>query len=301
MRKLLIAGVALAGFMSNASAADLGKPVYKTPPAPLPPPCVWCGFYVGLNAGYAWSESTSFNSTAVVANNPGLAPIAASAAVAALNTPIPVGNRAGFVGGGQIGWNYQSGSFVGGIETDIQWLSGRSTGTVMTSAPFAGAPLNSANAQLTVTDNVNWLGTLRGRAGFTATPTFLLYGTGGLAYGGVSSNTSISEAFSGSLTTGANGTFPAFGSFSQTRAGWTAGAGGEWMFSGNWSTKLEYLHYDLGSASYGTLVNNFTVAPATPGTLLLSLAQRSSTSFRGDIIRVGINYKFGAAPPVANH
>jgi outer membrane immunogenic protein len=142
---------------------------------------------------------------------------------------------------------------------------------------------------------------VRGRIGLAVAPNFLLYGTGGLAYGGVSSSTGISEAFAGPATRGATGTFPALGSFSQTRAGWTVGAGGEWRFTGNWSAKFEYLHYDLGSATYGTTVSNFGVAPGPVGNLFYTLGQTSSVSFRGDIVRVGLNYKFDAAPVVAKY
>jgi outer membrane immunogenic protein len=300
MKKIALAAAAVATFAGAASAADL--PV-KAPPLAAAPPCVWCGFYVSVNAGYAWFESTSVNSISTVTSVPAtIAPAAPVAAAAALTTPIPVGSRNGFIGGGQVGYNFQARNFVAGIEADIQGLSGRGTGTVVTSVPITGF-LGFANATLTATNSVNWLGTVRGRIGLAVAPNFLLYGTGGLAYGGVSSSTGISEAFAGPATTGANGTFPALGSFSQTRAGWTAGAGGEWMFKGNWSAKLEYLHYDLGSATYGTTVSNFAVAgaPVPVGTLLYTLGQTSSTSFRGDIIRVGLNYKFGAAPVVAKY
>ncbi len=181
-------------------------------------------------------------------------------------------------------------------------MSGRGSETVLTSVPITGF-LASANAALTASNAVNWLGTLRGRIGIAVVPNVLLYGTGGLAYGGVSSSTSISEAFAGPAATGITGTFPALGNFSQTRAGWTAGAGGEWMFSGNWSAKFEYLHYDLGSASYGTTVSNFATAGAIvpAGTLVYTLGQTSTASFRGDIVRVGLNYKFGGAPLVAKY
>lgn len=285
--------------IGTASAADLPM---KAPPLAAAPPCVWCGFYVGVNAGYAWSESTSVNSTATVTSAP-LFPAAAAAAAAALTTPISVGNGNGFIGGGQVGYNFQASNFVAGIEADIQWLSGRGTRTVVTSAPIANLPAEFASATLTATNSVNWLGTLRGRIGLAVAPNFLLYGTGGLAYGGVRSSTGISEVIAGpgAVGSGNNGTFPALGSFSQTRAGWTAGAGGEWMFNGNWSAKLEYLHYDLGSATYGTTVSNFTVAPSPPGILLYTLGQTSTTSFRGDIVRVGLNYKFSTAPVVAKY
>ena len=81
---------------------------------------------------------------------------------------------------------------------------------------------------------------MRGRIGIAVVPNFLIYGTGGLAYGGVNSSTGINEAFSG-LGGLVTGTSLASGNFSETRVGWTVGAGGEWMFTGNWSAKLEYL------------------------------------------------------------
>ena len=286
----------------SASAADLAPVYTKAPPIEVAPACVWCGFYVGGNVGYAGSESTSVNSSAVVTNPGIVAPAASAAAAAALTTGIPVGSQKGIIGGGQLGYNFQSGLFVAGFEADIQGLSGSATGTSATAVPVSGFIGTKANATLTATNSVDWLGTVRGRIGIAAAPNFLIYGTGGLAYGGVNSSTGINEAFSGPGTVGANGTFPASGNFSQTRVGWTVGAGGEWMFTSNWSAKLEYLHYDLGSANYGTTVNNFAVAGAVVpvGRLLSTLGQSSSTSFRGDIVRVGLNYKFGG-PVVAKY
>jgi outer membrane immunogenic protein len=145
---------------------------------------------------------------------------------------------------------------------------------------------------------------VRGRIGIAAAPNFLIYGTGGLAYGGVNSSTGINQALSGPAAAmeGITGTSLASGNFSETRVGWTVGAGGEWMFTSDWSAKLEYLHYDLGSANYGTPVSNFAVADGVAGVggLLYTLGQSSSTNFRGDIVRVGLNYKFGG-PVVAQY
>jgi outer membrane immunogenic protein len=297
MKKLGLAVSILAISAVSASAADLQ--VYtKAPPMEVAPACVWCGFYVGGNVGYSQSESTSVNSSAVV-TNPGMIFVddgVAANAAAGLGTGIPVGSQRGVIGGGQFGYNFQSGLFVAGFEADIQGLSGRASGTSATAAPvpfFASA----SNATLTATNSVNWLGTVRGRIGIAAAPNFLIYGTGGLAYGGVNSSTGINQAFSGELAEElATNRSTASGSFSQTRVGWTVGAGGEWMFTSNWSAKLEYLHYDLGSANYGTPVSNVaqTLGP------IFTLGQSSSTNFRGDIVRVGLNYKFGG-PVVAKY
>jgi outer membrane immunogenic protein len=302
MKKLALSVSVLVISAVSASAADLAPVYTKAPPIEVAPACVWCGWYVGGNVGYAQSEPTSVNSSAAVVTNPGLlVPASSAAAAAALTTGIPIGSQKGIIGGGQFGYNFQSGRFVAGFEADIQGLSGRATGTSVTSVPVAGVPGGAANATLTATNSVNWLGTVRGRIGIAATPNLLIYGTGGLAYGGVNSSTGINEAFSGPAAIGATGIFPASGNFSETRVGWTVGAGGEWMFTSNWSAKLEYLHYDLGSANYGTSVSNFSVAPFNPvGQLLYTLGQSSSTNFRGDIVRVGLNYKFGG-PVVAKY
>jgi outer membrane immunogenic protein len=295
MKKLALAVSVLAISAVSASAADMAPaPVYtKGPPIEVAPACVWCGWYVGGNVGYAQSEPTSVNSSAVV-TNPGILGVLGipAASAAALTTGIPVGSQKGIIGGGQFGYNFQSGLFVAGFEADIQGLSGRATGTSVTSAPLAGFPGSPANATLTAANSVSWLGTVRGRIGLAVEPNFLIYGTGGLAYGGVNSSTGINQSFSplGLLT----GTSLASGNFSETRVGWTVGAGGEWMFTSNWSAKLEYLHYDLGSANYGTTVNSSVLG------LPFTLGQSSSTNFRGDIVRVGLNYKFGG-PVVAKY
>src|SRR5580693_4542011 len=302
MKKLALAVSVLAISAVSASAADMAPaPVYtKGPPIEVAPSCVWCGFYVGGNVGYAQSESTSVNSSAVV-TNPGFIgggiPSIPAAAAAGLTTGIPVGSQKGIIGGGQFGYNFQSGRFVAGFEADIQGLSGRATGTSVTA--FSAAGILPGSATLTAANSVSWLGTVRGRIGIAVVPNFLIYGTGGLAYGGVNSSTGINQAFSGAdaAVLGLNSTSLASGNFSETRVGWTVGAGGEWMFTSNWSAKLEYLHYDLGSANYGTTVNNFAGVPIA-GTLLYTLGQSSSTNFRGDIVRVGLNYKFGG-PVVA--
>jgi outer membrane immunogenic protein len=288
MKKLALAVSALAISAVSASAADMAPaPVYtKAPPIEVAPACVWCGFYVGGNVGYAWSESTSVNSSAVATNPPNGSTLN-PAIPAGLTTGIPVGSQKGIIGGGQFGYNFQSGRFVAGFEADIQGLSGRATGTAVTA-------FSAGSTTLTATNSVNWLGTVRARIGLAAAPNFLIYGTGGLAYGGVNSSTGINQAFS--VGPGELGSATASGNSSETRVGWTVGAGGEWMFTSNWSAKLEYLHYDLGSANYGTPVSGIAADIGT----VFTLGQSSSTNFRGDIVRVGLNYKFGG-PVVAQY
>jgi outer membrane immunogenic protein len=138
-----------------------------------------------------------------------------------------------------------------------------------------------------VTEKVNWLGTVRGRLGFLVTPTWLVYGTGGLAYGGASSNTAI--AGGETPNTGTNN-IAGVGSFSSTRVGWAAGAGLEWLFAPHWTVKAEWLHYDLGSASYSNGTMNGILAGTN--TIAFTDVSSSTVKFTGDIVRAGLNYKF---------
>jgi opacity protein-like surface antigen len=186
-----------------------------------------------------WGESKETNP---VFDGGFLVPSPVLAAAAGATGTIPVSNS-GFVGGGQIGYNYQFNNFLlAGIEADIQGLSARDAEPVATvvTAATAQTTLYSAKA-------LNWLGTVRGWLGVTIAPALVIYATGGLAYGAASDETTISQG----ITTCAACAFSGINnSVSQIRTGWAGGGGGEWMFSHDWSLKAEYLYYDLGSVSY---------------------------------------------------
>lgn len=169
--------------------------------------------------------------------------------------------------GGQLGYNYQAGCFVYGIETDFDVNGMNDANTV--NRPLA-APLVKRIIH-NVTDDVGYLGTLRGRFGYTAADRLLIYGTGGLAYGNVSSN-------SGVLFTSGGDTY--VGSSSAMQAGWTLGAGAEYALNKNLSVKLEYLYVDLGSKSY---INAGQPLPAFSYTTDLDTSMH--------VIRVGLNYR----------
>jgi outer membrane immunogenic protein len=147
----------------------------------------------------------------------------------------------GVTGGAQLGYNWQIGSRVTGVEADIQGSGIKGSASAVPTLLITGQPatgvLDSSEPKL------SWFGTVRGRLGVTVTPDLLLYGTGGLAYGHVDTSANFSESDSGDDSVQA----PA--SVSKTKVGWTAGAGAEWMFARNWSAKLEYLYVDLGSES----------------------------------------------------
>jgi outer membrane immunogenic protein len=247
LRRILLASAGAMALTGAAGAADL--PGRGPPPVYLPPPPVfsWTGFYIGLNAGYTFGGSNSVDvDTASGVAVAGAQPIAD--AVAASATDNLSLNNSGFIGGGQIGYNLQfANSWLVGIEADIQGSGARSSATATGTAPIVGLAPLVAQSTISVNNAVDWLGTVRGRLGFLVTPALLIYGDGGFAYGGVHEGVDIASIIP-PVTFGES---PAFGSFTDTRTGWTAGGGLEWMFSPNWSAKLEYLYYDLGRATFG--------------------------------------------------
>ncbi len=303
MKKLLLSTSAALALTGSAFAADLpsrkAAPVY----APPPPVMTWTGFYVGLNAGGAWSESN----TTIVGSGPfylnsGYNPAALRSAYygALTNGTLPGSSNGGFIGGGQIGYNWQwGGSIVAGVEADIQGVTSGSTGNASAAAIALpnGAVVSSSTS---VSRGLDYLGTVRGRLGYAITPTLLIFGSGGLAYGGVNSSVSIAQAINDNSLGAALGS----GQFSDTRVGWTAGGGVEWMFMPNWSAKVEYLYYDLGSVTYNvSALSPAIVGGATAGQLAFANAAQASTRFNGHIVRAGVNYHFnwGSAPVVAKY
>jgi outer membrane immunogenic protein len=296
MKKILFVGAALAALIGTpAFSADMAV---KAPP---PPASSWAGFYVGLNAGGTWSGDNSVNTVSSPVSDFSLGPAsyAANSALGATGS-VPVGGNAGFIGGGQIGYNWQfDPRWVAGLETDIQGVAtqNQNGGLATAVGPFSFFGANEvATTQINSSRSLDYLGTVRGRLGYLLTPTLLAYGTGGLAYGGVKASTSISQSnndcvgFPGDCLQTAAGTA---GAFSGTRAGGTAGGGLEWMFSQHWSAKVEYLYYDLGSVTYGNgalVFGKGSFAGLTGGPAVI--ASQSTTHFNGDVVRVGVNYHF---------
>jgi outer membrane immunogenic protein len=295
-----IAGAVMALALAARSAFAADLPSLKAPPAYVPPPPpLWTGFHFGLNAGGTWAASTTTNfaSAPFLINGVENAPWAAAMAITgtgALST-----NSAGFIGGGQLGYDWQfSDRFLAGIETDVQGLAGASnSASALTLAPAPAAGLNLLTS-VSSGKSLDFLGTARARLGYLITPTLLAYATGGLAYGQATSTTNFFQTVPnddpGYLLIGASQ-----GRYSQMRVGWTAGGGLEWMFLPQWSAKLEYLFYDLGAGSY-------PVAVATDWeltNLLAATATQARTRFDGHVVRVGVNYhlNWGVAPIVAKY
>jgi opacity protein-like surface antigen len=235
---------------------------YYKAPAMVVPAYHWTGLYAGVNAGYG-INSDDVNLTPASAN--------AATAIAVGDSPASESVRdAGFLAGGQIGYNWQTGGTVWGIETDLDWaqISG-STATTSTLDFFT----------TTVDKNLSWLGTTRARVGTLARNNLLLYVTGGVAYGGT-------ELAFDQRIAGVNCPFNftcSTGSVSKTKVGWTVGTGLEWAVTNRATFKAEYLFVDLGSTS---LTSTDT---ATAG--LAPFIYGVSTKFQDNIVRLGLNYK----------
>ncbi len=273
MKKLLAGSFGLMWVATGgaALAADLpAKPVYKAMPAPaVADP--WTGFYVGVNGGGSIGRNRTSDATVV----PPL--------------PFPVFDFASFnhspagaIFGAQAGWNWHAlPSFVLGVEADWQWSD--QSETVCT---YACLPASTPPALLAINDeqSLKWFGTARGRIGWLSPGGSLWYATGGLAWGRVNQNLTLTATpgfFATGSTSGA--------SFSNDKVGFAVGAGVETPVWSHLSFKAEYLYVDLG-----TVTNSFASAldPAVAGVPTTQTTTSSST-IHDHIVRVGLNYHFG--------
>ena len=238
----------------------------------------WTGFYVGGNVGYSWGRSRT---DAAFYNN-------------ATNVLLATGSSSfdmnGWVGGAQAGYNWQNQRWVWGFEGDIQGTGQKGS----TAFSCAGTICNLGNtaiqvpalaiSNLSLNQKLEWFSTIRARAGYTFAPTVLGYVTGGLAIGEVKSD-GVLTGFT-SLAAPTSSVF----SNSETRAGWTVGAGVEASLGGNWTGKVEYLYLDLGKYSNtALLLTNF-----------IPLRANMESRITDNILRVGVNYRFGG-PVVAKY
>jgi outer membrane immunogenic protein len=255
MRSSAFAIAASCLWFCPAFGADL--PVSPGPPPAAVPvvynpvtPGPWTGFYVGGNLGYGWTNSIA-NYT--LTGN-------AFSTDATFTGPSQTLNGAN--GGFELGYNFQTGNFLIGVEGDIQ---GSSQDQSFNNVCGAACAIGESST-------LDWFSTFRGRAGF-ALKDVLFYGTGGLSW--THSNNTFSGTFGGVATP--------LASFSRDNVGWTAGGGIEWMFWYGWSAKIEYLY--LGNTAASSIVS---IPAASGGGVLLSTANASD-----NIVRAGVNYHFG--------
>ena len=265
-RTSLILASALVFAAPVAQAADMAV---KAPAPPAAPVMSWTGFYLGVNVGYVIQSDPS---AVTIFTQPGTDPF----------TPQSLSTSAtSFIGGGQWGYNWQfNNSWVLGYEGDFKGLS---TSTSFCRETDRGNCVDGGNnnrGALFFNEKTQWLTSERARLGVTWN-SLLVYGTGGVAWGRINSTETAACATAGCGNNATSNVTTA--SFSNTRSGWVAGLGTEAMFWSNWSAKLEYLHYDLGS-----LTNAFTTA-ANVGSYGVSWTRK----LHYDTVSVGLNYHFG--------
>ena len=273
MKRILAALTVLVSGTVGASAADMA--LKARPPAPVAAVYNWTGFYIGGNIGYGWGQDTNPSVSFV---DPGGA-VAFGPYFAAGGNVLPNLRPEGVIGGGQVGYNWQINQFVLGAVADFQAADIGSSATAI-----VGPPTVLLTSFQTLSQRLDFLGTVRGRAG-VAFNNVLLYGTGGLAYGRVRN----------SMTFDAPPPAAVFftGTSSEWRTGWAAGVGGEYGI-GPWSIGLEYLHYDLGRSSV-------TGLSAPPGLAFPGASLTATQRTAGDIVRATFNYRFGAGAVVAKY
>lgn len=269
-------------------AADLAA---KAPPVV---PATWTGFYVGGQIGGAWAN----RDVNYAANDPAAAVVLSGGFGFTGSQAISPNsfNMSGVVGGVDAGYNWQiQRSWLLGIEADFNGSGLKGSGS---STSFL-QQLPGATFTQTVAEQqkVEWYGTLRGRIGWLPRPEVLLFATGGLAYGKVTSSGDYSTngpfaapfglaVGSVSLQCTTNSTCFA-GSSSSIRAGWTLGGGGEWMFSRNWTAKLEYQYVNLGGDGVRLTANAVVLATDTPASF-----NANSTRVDFHVVRAGVNFHF---------
>lgn len=243
---------------SSAFAADVVVEQTPVPAAVFD----WSGAYVGANLGGGFGKfKHPFEVTDLTTTPP--------ASVASGSLDITAG---GFLGGVQAGYNWQSGQMVYGVEADFQGSAVKAEDSLNFNLfpGIPGAPTLSGKAGT----KLDWFGTVRARIGYTPVDRFMIYATGGLAYGHVKSyidGTLTSGGSSGSINESA----------SKTKAGWTVGAGAEYAINTNWTLKSEYLYTDLGKA---TLYDGDLLGAGSNVTLKNDVAFHT--------VRIGLNYKF---------
>lgn len=317
IKNLLMSSLAAVAITGSALAADL--PARMAPPPPPPAPVfTWTGAYIGINGGGIFRQNGNGDGFFAVPGDCS-ARLGGCAAVPNYSTLFANGintlgfnnnnNRGGFLGGGQLGINYQlNPSFVFGGELDGQgvWNSNNNNNNFgIAVVPSPAFPAQPATIVANVNHRLEYLVTARLRAGFLATPGLLIYGTGGAAFGSVRTNGTISASIAPAVPA-APDVLPGFissTSGSQARLGWTAGGGLEWMFLPNWSLKAEALYYDLGRFRTGFAPVSVT-STLVPGAVVGSAFPTYTTRERGIIARAGLNYHFGwtqAAPVVARY
>jgi outer membrane immunogenic protein len=258
MRGLIVAAAIFAAGATTVQAADLAARPYTKAPTPAVVPITnWTGLYIGGHVGYGWGRTTW---TDPAINNffgaPGL----------------EYGNYRpdGILGGGQIGINYQIDRLVLGIEGEYSAadIKGSESRVVAFTGPFPWVTANRLESIAAVTGKIGY-----------AFDSWLPYFKGGAAWA------RDKQSLASGIPAPPN---PLFGEITNTRSGWTIGAGLEYALSANWSVKAEYDYYDFGRKTLTMSVNS----PSTTG------LSDHITEETLHVVKVGVNYRFNWAQPV---
>jgi outer membrane immunogenic protein len=250
MKNLLLTTTAIAALSGGAvSAADLPLKAAR-PAADMYVAPSWTGFYVGAHVGVgrlnAFANAESFGDAGFD-----------SLPCSGNYNSSCASSKTGAVGGVEVGYDWQKGTFVYGVAADWTWTDLKTK-----------TQRSSGGSAYTFNTKIDWLASFRGRMGLAVQDT-MVYVTGGLALGGIKSHTFMAGPSD----------FFTYGKLSSARVGWVIGGGVEHRFARNWSFKAEALYYDLGKATSN--ITNQTDQPY-------------STTFHHEILigRVGLNYRF---------
>lgn len=257
------AALALALAISPASAADPYSSSGGLKDGSFAPPPVynWSGFYVGANVGGAWTQLDSSHSEGFSDGD-----YAAGFTINHTNEAI------GAVGGGQIGYNFQTGGFVIGVEGDFGYLGVSQTRNIISA--FETYPGGSSSLALGTRIEGGFLADITGRIGYASGPA-LFYVKGGWAY------------FDGTVGTSGINALAIMARTTDIRdvsasglSGWTLGGGIEYLLNQSWSIKGEYQHFDFGSVDFHPVISDPTIV--------------IGNTLTADVVKVGVNYHFGA-------
>jgi outer membrane immunogenic protein len=245
MKQFVVSSIVLSTFaVSSAIAADLPR---RPPPTVAPPPVVvfdWSGIYIGGHIGYGYGETDITDRTVLGLNN---------------LIPTQSFNSEGFLGGAQVGWNYQTGRFVLGAEADYSYadIKGDVTTTI-------------AATDVSRSSTTTWIATATARLGY-AWDGVMVYSKLGAAFAQFDYDNNVLVGGVSNVSATA----------SETRVGFTVGTGIEWAIAGGWSAKAEYNYMDFGrrTVDFG--------ADAAGNPVNLDIDQRIQ------VIKAGVNYRFG--------
>jgi len=261
MKKLFLGSLVALGLGTPAAfAAERAVPAY-TPPPPPPPAYTWTGCYVGASAGYSGGTSQHFTTAGSIFTRAGDGRVVGGNITDSFDL-------SGFIGGGQIGCNWQWGPWVFGVEADGSGTNKEGQAQEVPLATFSAGRQNWVSQT-----QERWLVTARGKLGWAVWDKSMVYVTGGGAWAKIDSSEFLLGTFIGTGHQESN-----------TRSGWTVGGGGEYALGYGWSVKGEFLYVKFDN------FNTFTTGPFS-GVGTGNIAPRE-VKLEDFIWRGGLNYKF---------